>query len=145
MTNFTKSQSKKEKSKTKTWTRTSTKYFWVALGIIFISLLPYLHNLFPNLPEGEVLRYSSWKSFLWSTGMYLSIHIAWLFAYALAKGKPYRFAILIPVFLSLYQVIIIFTDLRSNAVLNGISAKLGIVIILSIILIINFFKNNRIQ
>ena len=136
-------QLEKTKSKTKTWTKTSTKHLWVALGIIVISLLPYLHNLFPNLPEGGVLGYSSWNAFLWSTGMYLSIHIAWLIAYKLSIGKPYRFALLIPVFLSLYQLVIIFTNQKSSAILNGINIKLGLVVILSIFLIINFFKNNN--
>jgi hypothetical protein len=142
--NYTKTQSKKKKSKNKTWdsVKAKSQHLWVALGIIGITSLPYLHDLIPVLPEGEVFGYSSWRSFLWSTGMYVFSHLGWLFAYFLAKGKPYRFAILIPVFLSLYQIIIIFTDMRDNATLNGISAKLIIVLTLSVLLTINFFKNN---
>ena len=142
--NYTKTQSRKRKSKTKTWdsVKAKSKHLWVALGIVGITSLPYLHDLIPVLPEGEVFGYSSWRAFLWSTGMYIFSHLGWLFAYFLAKGRPYRFAILIPVFLSLYQIIIIFTDMRDNAVLNGISAKLIIVLILSVLITINFFKNN---
>lgn len=138
-----KTQLEKTKLKTKTSAKVIAKHFWVALMIIGISMLPYLHDLLPNLPEGEIFGYSSWKSFLWSTSMYIFSHLGWLFAYYLAKGKPYRFAILIPVFLSLYQIIIIFANLRGSAVLNGISAKLVITFFISILLIINFFKNNR--
>ena len=143
MSSFTKMQLEKTKSRTKTWDKTSTKYFWVALGIIAISMLPYLHDLLPVLPEGEIFGYSSWRAFLWSSGMYIFSHLGWLFAYALAKWKPYRFALLIPFFLSLYQIVIIFTNLRGSAVLNGISIKLGIVVFLFILVIINFFKKNQ--
>lgn len=136
----------KQLEKTKLKIKTSIKSvnnFMAALGIIAIALLPYFHNLLPELPEGGVLGYSSWRSFLWSTGMYLSIHIAWLVAYMNSIGKTYRFAMLVPVFLSLYQIVIIFTNSKGSAVLNGISIKLGIAITLSLLLILNFFKNNR--
>ena len=135
-------QLEKTKSKIKTSAKTKqSNHLWVALVIICISMLPYLHDLLPILPEGSVFGYSSWKAFLWSTSLYLFSHLGWLFSFHLAKGKPYRFAILIPVFLSLYQIIIIFTDQRSSAILNGIDIKLFIVLILAILLIINFFRN----
>jgi len=72
------------------------------------------------------------------------MHIGYLGWYFAAKGKPYRFFILVPVFISLYQIIINLLNQRSG-VLNDVSTKFIITIVIIIAIVLNFYlrKNNE--
>ncbi len=117
------------------------KNFWVAVGIIVISTLPYLHDVF-EFPPGEYFGFSTIRVFYFMLLSALFAHLGWLFAFFEAKRKPYRFVLLVPVALSLYQIIIILAGLRESK-LNEVSTKFIIILILSLVLILNYFIGKR--
>ena len=134
--------------------------FFIALLIIVASSFPYIHDMIsardgsisgwvPNFgiaalitdAEGYVLGFSSYRVFLYMLFMQLFAHLGWLGWFFSAKGKAYRFALLVPVGLSLYSICLILFNLR-NTNFNEPSVKFGITIGLSLLLIVNFFFNN---
>lgn len=133
----------------------------VALGVVIISSLPYLHDIItvrgeglknwvPNFgikeyltdSQGYIAGFSSYRVFIYTLSIHLFAHIGWVGFFYVAKTKPYRFFILVPVTLSLYQVFIILFNYRSTK-FNDVNTKIIITLIISICLILNFFLNNK--
>ena len=116
-----------------------SKNFWVAVGIILISTVPYLHDVI-EFDEGGFLGFSTKRVFLFMLLINVYAHLGWLFAFFLAKNKPYRFALLVPVSLSFYQIVILLTGLKDTP-LNEVTTKFVIIIIAVLILIIKYFNS----
>ncbi len=137
--------------------------FLISVGIIFSSTISYFHDILtnkdgelrdwvPNLglvdaikdSEGYPLGFTNYRVLLYILGLNIAMHIGYLGWYFAAKGKPYRFFILVPVFISLYQIIINLLNQRSS-VLNDVSTKFIITIVIIIAIVLNFYlrKNNE--
>lgn len=151
--------SKKISGKTNT-----RKNFKAALGILFVSLLPYLHNIvsysngepkswLPNLgiieaitsADGKVLGFSTYGVFIYMASISFSYLFAWFCALHFAQNRPYRFVLYFPVALSAYQFLIVIFNLRHTQ-LNELSSKLIVFIIVALLCIFNYFlkkKNER--
>lgn len=133
----------------------------VSLGIIFISSLPYLHDLItirgeglaPWVPDlgiekaltdadGKVMGFSSYRVFLYTLLIHLFAHIGWVGWMLDAKGKSYRFALLVPVVLSGYTVALLLFNARATE-FNEPDTKFYLTLFLSIIVILNFFINYK--
>lgn len=141
--------------------RTILKNLMVSLGIIFISSLPYLHDLItirgeglaPWVPDlgiekaltdadGKVMGFSSYRVFLYTLLIHLFAHIGWVGWMLDAKGKSYRFALLVPVVLSGYTVALLLFNARATE-FNEPDTKFYLTLFLSIIVILNFFINYK--
>lgn len=141
--------------------RAILKSLLVSLGIIFISSLPYLHDLItirgeglaPWVPDlgiekaltdadGKVMGFSSYRVFLYTLLIHLFAHIGWVGWMLDAKGKSYRFALLVPVVLSGYTVALLLFNARATE-FNEPDTKFYLTLFLSIIVILNFFINYK--
>ncbi len=141
--------------------RAILKSLLVSLGIIFISSLPYLHDLItirgeglaPWVPDlgiekaltdadGKVMGFSSYRVFLYTLLIHLFAHIGWVGWMLDAKGKSYRFALLVPVVLSGYTVTLLLFNARATE-FNEPDTKFYLTLFLSIIVILNFFINYK--
>ena len=137
------------------------KNLLAALGIIFISSLPYIHDMitFRNgdikgwVPDfglqelltdtnGNVMGFSSYRVFIYMLFIHLFAHIGWVGWFFDAKGKSYRFFLLVPVFLSAYTVALLLLNARATE-FNEPDTKFYITLGLSIILILHFFINRK--
>ena len=131
------------------------------MAIIVLSSLPYIHDIitirggtFPTwVPdwgiqefltnsEGYVVGFSSYRVFIYTLLIHLFAHIGYLGWFFEAKDKLYRPFLLVPVSLSLYQIILIIFDSRSND-LNTPHTKIILTITISCLLAVNFFFNNK--
>lgn len=117
------------------------KELGVAMVIIAIATFPYLHDVLP-LSEEPFHGFSTMRVFGYMLLMNLFAHFGWLTAFFIAKGKSYRFAFLVPVCLSAYQIFIILFDLRDSE-LNTINTKFILFITLSLFVVINYFRTHR--
>lgn len=134
------SLSEKKKSKIATF-RFTYKEFAIALFIIVVATFPYLHDIIP-LSDEAFHGFTSMRVFTYMALFHIYAHIGWLAAFFLAKGKSFRFAFLVPVVLSAYQVFLILFDLRSTE-LNSINLKFILFIVLSLFVVIHYFKNMK--
>lgn len=132
------------------------------VAFFLISLLPFLHDvitdrngLLPHIPnlgiekmltdENNMVRgLNSYRLLLYLLGIYLFAHIPWIGAFMDSRGSRIRPFLLVPVVLSLYQVIIILMSWRETE-FNSPSANLYITLGLSLLLAINFFYNNKVS
>ena len=131
------------------------------MAIIFLSSLPYIHDVITIRGEGlkgwvpdwglaellrdkngKILGFSSYRVFIYTLALHVFAHIGWAGWFLDAKGKLYRPFLLLPVILSLYQIAIILFNSRETA-FNQPNIKIVISIVISIILAINFFANNK--
>lgn len=129
-------------------------------AIIALSTLPFLHDIITEIGEGTrsfipdlgledaltdregyVLGFSSYRVFLYTLFIHLGMHIAFVGWWSASQGKRYRPVLLLPVAMSLYQVLIIVSNVRDTA-FNEPGTKLYIVLGLCLLLGINFYFNN---
>ncbi len=134
--------------------------FWKWLGILGLSTLPFLHDIITEIGEGTrsfvpdlglesaltdregyVLGFSSYRVFLYTLFIHLGMHIAFVGWWSAAQGKRYRPILLLPVAMSLYQVLIIISNTRDTA-FNEPGTKLYVLLGLCLLLGINFYFNN---
>jgi len=133
------------------------------LAIIALSTLPFLHDIIteigegtrgfvPNLGletaltdgEGYVLGFSSYRVFLYTFFIHLGMHIAFVGWWFAAQGKRYRPILLLPVAMSLYQVLLIVSNARDTT-FNEPGTKLYILLGLCLLLGLNFYYNNSLR
>ena len=131
------------------------------MGIVFISSLPYFHDVITIKGEGlkdwvpdfglqelltdssgKVMGFSSYRVFIYTLLLHLFAHIGWVGWMLDAKGKSYRFFLLVPVILSGYTVALLLLNARATA-FNEFDTKIYITLGLTIILILNFFINRK--
>ncbi len=131
------------------------------LAIVILSALPYIHDVMtisgkgikgwvPDFgiqkllmdSEGYILGFTSYRVFVYTFFLHLFAHIGWVGWFFDAKGKSYRTALLVPVALSAYQILVILLNSRRTP-FNEPDTKFFITSFLSIVLAINFFYNNK--
>ena len=132
-----------------------------ALGLVFISTLPYFHDMVtyrdgsikgwvPDFglkelltgPDGKVMGFSSYRVFIYMFFIHLFAHIGWVGWFFDARGKSYRFFLLVPVVLSAYTVALLLLNARATD-FNQADVKLYITLGLTIVLIFHFFMNRK--
>ncbi len=132
---------------------------WALLFVL--ATLPFFHdvitdnggNLRPWVPnlgietiltdsEGYVRGLRSYRLLVYLFSIYLFSHLGWIGWFMDSRGRRYRPFLLVPVALSLYQVIVIAMSWQETE-FNSPSIKLYITLVLSILLAINFFYNNK--
>ncbi len=111
----------------------------VAILIVLVSSLPYLHDQAPR-GGGEFYGFSSLRVFLYLVFTNLFAHLGWLIAFFIAKGKPYRFALLVPVTLSLYVLIVNILNLKATS-FHDLTTRYIIIMVIILGLVLNYFKN----
>ena len=147
-----------------TGTKSRTKIpkgFWLALGIILVSSLPYLNEVLTVkteggaawshlfglnrfLPDAEtgVLGFSGYRMFLYTFFIFVFTTLGWSVWFLAAKNKLYRKALLIPAALGLYQIVMILGGLRSTIV-NSWEVKTGIILLMAVVLVVSQSKQKR--
>lgn len=137
--------------------------FLKAMAIIILSSFPYIHDVitisgkglkgwvpdfglqaFLTDSNGDILGFSSYRIFLYTILLHIFAHVGWIGWFFDAKGKLYRPFLLIPVTLSLYQIGIILFNSRFST-FNEPNIKIVITVVISLLLAINFFANNKKQ
>ncbi len=109
-----------------------------------------LRNWVPNFgieamltdDEGYVRGLRSYRILIYLFCINLFSHLGWIGWFMDSRGRRYRPFLLVPVALSLYQVIVMAMSWQETE-FNSPSIKLYITIGLSIILAINFYYNNK--
>ncbi|MFS4449024.1 hypothetical protein [Maribacter sp. 2307UL18-2] len=131
------------------------------MAIIALSSLPYIHDTItvrgegikgwvPDFglqsllmdQDGYVLGFSSYRVFIYTFLIHLFAHLGWVGWFFEAIHKLYRPFLLVPVTLSLYQIIIILSNSRTT-VFNEPDIKFLLTMGLSIAAALNFYFNNR--
>lgn len=92
--------------------------------------------------KGLVRGLGNYRILVYLFCIHLFSHLGWIGWFMDSRGKRYRPFLLVPVILSLYQVIVITMSWRETE-FNSPSIKLYITLGLSIILAINFYYNNK--
>ncbi len=135
--------------------------FLIWLILLLMATLPFCHDVITDragtlrswVPdfgigtmltdsEGLVRGLGNYRILVYLFCIHLFSHLGWIGWFMDSRGKRYRPFLLVPVTLSLYQVIVITMSWRETE-LNSPSVKLYITIGLGIILAVNFFYNNR--
>jgi len=135
--------------------------FFKAMAIIGLSSLPYIHDVITVSGEGlkgwvpdwglqaaladsdgYILGFSSYRVFVYTILLHIFAHIGWVGWFFDARGKLYRPFLLLPVTLSLYQIGIILFNSRFST-FNEPNIKIILTIVISTILAINFYANNK--
>lgn len=117
--------SSKNKKSTKTKSKTLTYSAVITLLIFTASFLPYLHDLkyFEGLDGFS--GFSSFRTGIWVVCLFVWGVSGWITSFINSKGKTYRFALLVPIVMGLYQLIIYVLDSRELSV-NDYSIKVGV-------------------
>jgi len=137
------------------------KELLAVIGIIMVSTLPYFHDVItergvgtrtsiPNLgietfltnSEEKVLGFSSYRVFLYTLFIHLFAHIGFVGWMMDAKGKSYRIALLVPVVLSGYTVIMLLLDAKESP-LSNTSTKFFITIATTLVVFVLYFLDRR--
>ena len=132
---------------------------WALLFVL--ATLPFFHDVItdkggslrvwvPNLgiesiltdSEGNVRGLRSYRLLVYLFSIYLFSHLGWIGWFMDSRGRRYRPFLLVPAALSLYQVIVIAMSWQETE-FNSPSIKLYITLVLSILLAVNFFYNNK--
>jgi len=141
--------------------RLTSKHIQAALGILIISMLPYLHNILTyengepknwlidsgiikalTWTDGYIFGYSTFSVFVYMVTINFTNLIAWFLCLHFAQGKPYRFVIFFPVVLSAYQFFIVIFNLRFTQ-LNELSSKVIVFLCVALLCLINFYIKSR--
>ncbi len=127
---------------TRTKLQTTTFNFIVAGVIAVISFLPYLHD-FEIFKGGEGFSgFSSLRVGIWVVSIFIVAISGWVFAFLGNKGKLYRFAMLAPVIMLVFQLMVYVLDERKTFI-NHLSSKVILNFIVLGTIIIIYFKLKR--
>jgi uncharacterized membrane protein len=81
--------------------------------ILAASLMPYIHDLFPK--GVDFPGYSSSRVFLYIVLINVFGLIGWLLFFIHAKGRSYRFIIILPVLTTTYQICLHILNLKETS------------------------------
>ncbi len=114
------------------------KEFVIGGLILLCSILPYIHDIVPKGIPSKISGYSSLRVFLYVVLVNLFGLIGWLIAYFEAKGKRYRFVIIVPIINVLYQLCIYILNLKKTS-FNDINLKFLITLSACILIFLFYF------
>tara|TARA_R110000744_G_scaffold128298_2_gene235307 strand:- start:2555 stop:3514 length:960 start_codon:yes stop_codon:yes gene_type:complete len=150
-------------SKASTRKRSRTRIpngFWVAMALVGLSSLPYLHEAitfegglrswvpvlgieeFLTDAQGKVLGFSSYRMFLYTLLIFVFSELGWAAWLYVSKRKTYYFALFVPVLMGIYQILIILLDLRKTTA-NSAETKLSVLFALSLFLALLYLRKHK--
>ncbi|MEE9377511.1 MAG: hypothetical protein V3V33_05700 [Candidatus Lokiarchaeia archaeon] len=106
--------------------------------IISLAILPFLHDLIPRELSFTFSGYTSLRVFVYIVLTNIFALIAFIGWFIEAKGKQYRFALLVPIIMNTYQLLIYVLNMKKST-FNDFDFKIYISIILSLVITINYF------
>ncbi len=119
-------------------TTTTSKEFLIGALILICSVLPYIHDAIPRETQSGISGYSSLRVFLYITLINVFGMIGWLIAYSEAKGKRYRFVMIVPIINIMYQLFIYILNLKKTS-FNDLNLKFLITFIISLLVFLFYF------
>jgi len=120
------------------------KDLWMTLLIVAASFLPYIHDI-GNLREYEGFSgFKSLRTGVYFVSMFMMNLIGWILAFIFSRGKSYRIAFLIPIFMLSYQLAVYLFDARQTTT-NEFTTKVIVNLSFAICIIASYFllKNKR--
>jgi hypothetical protein len=93
--------------------KTKLKTAIYSVLILVASLMPYIHDLFPK--GVDFPGYSSSRVFLYIVLINTFGLIGWLLFFIHAKGRSYRFIIILPVLTTTYQICLHILNLKETS------------------------------
>ncbi len=124
---------KKARSKKATY-----KEILLALLILAMSFLPYLHDFDVFKGVKGFSGFSSLRIGIWATSLFVVAISGWVFAFLGHKGKSYRFVILAPIFMLSFQLAVYLLDARKTTI-NDFNWKVVINLIFALFIIVFFY------
>jgi len=131
--------------------------------LVVLSSLPFLHeliidsngNLYSWVPDlnianslvdanGKILGYSRYHVFLYFLLIQVYTLIAWIGWFSVSKNKSYHFAILMGVFSSAYQILLIISNSRKTN-FNNIDVKLIGTAVIGVLLYIIYYYFHKLK
>jgi len=109
--------------------------------IVIAAFLPYIHDAIPKGLKGY-FGFSSFRVMVWTISIFIFGITGWFYAFVNAKGRLYRFALLVPIFMATYQLLIYIFDARKSE-FNTLNAKLIVTFVLIAIVLLNYFMLKR--
>jgi hypothetical protein len=106
--------------------------------ILLSSILPYIHDAIPKGMSAGISGYSSLRVFLFVVLINLFGLIGWVIAYFEARGKRYRFVIIVPIINITYQVFIYILNLKKTS-FNDLNLKFIITFTVSLLVFLFYF------
>lgn len=120
------------------------KQFSIGLLIVFSAVLPYLHDLQFFEEKKGFSGFSSLRIGIWVLSIYIFSLIPWILFFIASKGKTYRFTLLVPIFMLLYQLTVYILNERESYI-NKFDIKFTITLVVAIFITVFYFikKNSR--
>ncbi len=118
--------------------KTIFKNLLVALLIIAMSFLPYLHDFEIFKGMKGFSGFSSLRIGIWVVSLFMVGLSGWIFAFLNSKGKQYRMAMLAPIFMLSFQLLIYLFDSRKTTT-NEFSTKILLNLCLAVVLVVLYF------
>lgn len=110
----------------------------LALSICAISFLPYLHDLEFFAGKKGFSGFSSLRIGTWVVSLFVFGISGWIFAFIGNKGKLYRFVILAPIFMGLFQLFIYVLDKRKTYI-NDFNWKVILNFSILLVIIVSYY------
>ena len=134
----------KQKSKVSKKTKSKNLTYSLIVGVVILvlSILPYLHDFDALKGKKGFSGFSSLRVGVWAVSLFLFAICGWILAFINSKGKHYRFAILAPIAMAVFQLFIYVLDSRQSQI-NSFNFKVVFNFIFILILILIFFKLKR--
>lgn len=110
--------------------------------LVFTATLPFLHD-FLEPSTSPIFGFKSFRVFIYISSVNIFSVLGWYLFFIHAKGKKYRFAILVPLLIQAYQVIMYIFNLKKTEV-NAVEFKFIAVLFAAILFTILFFKGRKI-
>jgi hypothetical protein len=115
----------------------------IAVFIILLSSLPYLHDIISR--ELSFSGYSSLRVFVYIVLTNLFGLIGFMGWFVEARGRQYRFALLVPIIMNTYQLLIYVLNMKKST-FNDFDFKIYTTIAVTLVVTLNYFylklKNN---
>ncbi len=118
--------------------RTIYRDFLIGGLILLSSILPYIHDAIPRGVGEGISGYSSLRVLLFVVLINLFGLIGWVIAYFEARGKRYRFVMIVPIINITYQVFIYVLNLKKTS-FNDLNLKFLITFMVSSLVFLFYF------
>lgn len=116
-----------------------TSSFIIAIIILLVSFLPYVHDLNIFRDVAGFSGFSSLRIGIWVVSIFTFGLVGWILAFFNSKNKSYRFMMLAPIFMGALQLLIYVLDFRNNTI-NEFNIKVLINFLILLLIILTYFK-----
>ncbi len=128
---------------TKRKSKKATYSLLVALFIWAVSFLPYLHDLEYFEGMKGFSGFSSLRIAVWVISLFLIAISGWVVAFLNSKGKKYRFSMLAPIGMLVFQLCVYVLDGRES-IINDFNIKVVLnLVVFAVVIILYFFNKLR--